>query len=130
MEGMTRGELAKRTGLSMATIRYYEDSGILPAPKRVANGYRIYTDDYLVKIKFIKDAKSLGYSLKEIQEVLQMLSQDMEAETLRGLVLNKIDEIDERIKTLRSVQTLLVGLLQTPNEDIHNYLQSFRILDK
>ncbi len=64
---MTRGELARQTGISTSTIRYYEDSGILPAPKRIANGYRIYTDDYLVKIKFIKDAKSLGYSLKENQ---------------------------------------------------------------
>ncbi|NEW07331.1 MerR family transcriptional regulator [Paenibacillus sp. SYP-B3998] len=81
MEGMTRGELAKRTGLSMATLRYYEESGILPAPHRVANGYRIYTNDYLVKIKFIKDAKSLGYSLKEIQEVLRMLSQEMATST-------------------------------------------------
>ncbi len=126
MEGMTRGELAKRTGLSKATIRYYEDSGILPVPDRIANGYRIYTDNYLVKIKFIKDAKSLGYSLKEIQEALQVLSQEMEAETLKGLVRNKIFEIDERIKTLHSIQTLLAGLLQTPEEDIHNYLQSFR----
>nr|WP_307771882.1 MerR family DNA-binding transcriptional regulator [Clostridium botulinum] len=49
---MTRGELARQTGISTSTIRYYEDSGILPAPKRIANGYRIYTDDYLVKIKF------------------------------------------------------------------------------
>ncbi|BBH23442.1 Cu(I)-responsive transcriptional regulator [Paenibacillus baekrokdamisoli] len=116
MEGMTRGELAKRTGLSTATIRYYEESGILPAPQRIANGYRIYMDDYLVKIKFIKDAKSLGYSLKEIQEGLQMLSQDMEAETLQGLVRDKIFEIDERIKSLHSIQTMLAGLLQTPKK--------------
>ncbi|AJS60639.1 MerR family transcriptional regulator [Paenibacillus sp. IHBB 10380] len=128
MEGMTRGELAKRTGLSMATIRYYEDSGILPAPERRANGYRIYTENYLVKIKFIKDAQSLGYSLKEIQEGLQMLSQEMEAETLKELVRNKIFEIDEKIKTLHSIQTMLSGLLETPKEDIHNYLRSFRKL--
>ncbi|HEY2494376.1 MAG TPA: MerR family transcriptional regulator [Paenibacillus sp.] len=130
MEGMTRGELAKQTGVSMATIRYYEDSGILPAPSREANGYRIYTDDYLVKIKFIKDAKSLGYSLKEIQEGLQMLSQEMEAEALKELVRNKILEIDEKIKTLHFVQTMLSGLLETPKEDIHNYLRSFRKLDE
>ncbi|MDQ0090355.1 DNA-binding transcriptional MerR regulator [Paenibacillus anaericanus] len=130
MEGMTRGELAKRTGLSTATIRYYEESGILPAPQRTANGFRIYTNDYVVKIKFIKDAKSLGYSLKEIQEGLQMLSTDMEEETLKELVRNKIVEIDERIKALYSVQTMLAGLLQTPKEEIHNNLQSFQISDE
>lgn len=42
MKGMTRGELARQAGLSAATIRYYEDSGILPAPERTAKGYRIY----------------------------------------------------------------------------------------
>ncbi|WP_233181768.1 MerR family transcriptional regulator [Paenibacillus sonchi] len=64
----------------MATFRYYEDSGVLSVPARIANGYRIYTEDYLVMIKFINDAKSLRYSLREIQEVLHMLGQDMDAE--------------------------------------------------
>ncbi len=130
MKGMTRGELAKQTGLSMATIRYYEDSGILPTPKRIANGYRIYTDDYLVKIKFINDAKSLGYSLKEIREILQMLSPDMDSETLKELVHNKIHEIEDRIKTLDAIRTMLASLLQTPQEEIQNYLKSFRVTDE
>ncbi|APH15036.1 helix-turn-helix family protein [Clostridium sporogenes] len=127
MNKMTRGELARQTGVSTSTIRYYEDNGILPAPKRIANGYRVYTDDYLVKIKFIKDAKSLGYSLKEIKEILQMLSQEMNGENLKGLVKNKIYEIEERIKTLHSIQRMLTDLLNTSEEDIQNYLQSFRI---
>ncbi|WP_342416448.1 MerR family transcriptional regulator [Paenibacillus sp. FSL R10-2782] len=130
MEGMTRGELSQRTGLSMATIRYYENNGILPAPKRAANGYRIYTDDYLVKIKFIKDAKSLGYSLKEIQETLQLLSQEMLEDTLREIVQNKIVEIEAHINTLHTLQSLLAGLLQTPQTDIQNYLKSFHIPNK
>ncbi|ASA24764.1 MerR family transcriptional regulator [Paenibacillus donghaensis] len=126
MEGMTRGELAKQTGLSTATIRYYEDSGILPAPDRTASGYRTYSEDYLVKIKFIKDSKSLGYSLKEIQDVLQMLSHDMDPETLKRLVREKSLEIDERIAMLHTIQTVLANLLETPKEEIHEYLQSFR----
>ncbi|MBE0340400.1 MerR family transcriptional regulator [Paenibacillus sp. 28ISP30-2] len=127
MEGMTRGELSQRTGLSMATIRYYENNGVLPAPKRAANGYRIYTDDYLVKIKFIKDAKSLGYSLKEIQETLQLLSQEMDETTLREIVQKKIVEIEVHIDTLHTLQSLLLGLLKTPQTDIQNYLKSFHI---
>ncbi|QYK60157.1 MerR family transcriptional regulator [Paenibacillus sp. S25] len=130
MEGMTRGELSKRTGLSMATIRYYESSGILPAPQRATNGYRTYTEDYLVKIKFIKDAKSLGYSLKEIQETLQLLSQEMDADTLKKIVYDKIVEIEAQISTLHTLQTMLRGLLQTDQEDIQNYLKSFHINGK
>ncbi|QOS81190.1 MerR family transcriptional regulator [Paenibacillus sp. JNUCC31] len=128
MKTMTRGELAKCTGVSMATLRYYEDSGILPAPRRSSNGYRLYTEDYLVKIKFIKDAQSLGYSLKEIQDTLQLLSQeDMESEALKTLVRDRIAEIQLHIDNLQQMQTLLAGLLQTPEHDIHNYIQSFRI---
>ncbi|WP_379395270.1 MerR family transcriptional regulator [Paenibacillus lentus] len=126
MSGMTRGELAKRTGLSMATILYYEESGILPPPSRFANGYRVYTDDYLVKIKFIKDAKSLGYSLKEIGQILQMLQKDMDKEALKEVVSGKIVEIEERINSLRALQAQLAGWLNTPDEDIQNYLRIFR----
>ncbi|GAB1158867.1 Cu(I)-responsive transcriptional regulator [Paenibacillus illinoisensis] len=127
MKTMTRGELAKRTGISMAAIRYYENSGILPAPRRASNGYRIYTEDYLVKIKFIQDAQSLGYSLKEIQENLLLLSQeDMESEQLKMLVRDRITDIESHIKNLQHMQGLLEALLMTSEKDIHNYIQSFR----
>ncbi|OBZ15713.1 transcriptional regulator [Bacillus sp. FJAT-27264] len=133
MEGMTRGELAKQTGVSMATIRYYEDSGILPPPARIANGYRVYSEDYVVKIRFIKDAQSLGYPLKQIKEILHDLNQgigkyslESGEEILKERVRDKIQEIDERIATLRSIQTLLSSLLEMPREEIHDYLQSFR----
>jgi hypothetical protein len=59
-----------------------------------------------------------------------MLSQEMDAETLKGYVRDKINEINERINTLQAMQTMLAGLLQTPQEAIHNYLQSFRHLDE
>ncbi|WP_138754509.1 MerR family transcriptional regulator [Paenibacillus sinopodophylli] len=127
MEGMTRGELAKRTGLSMATIRYYEESGILPAPRRSPGGYRLYADDYLVKIKFIQDTKSLGYSLKEIKEVLHLLGHTMDPQTLKEYVRSKMTEIDEKVESLRAIQTMLGTLLQTPEAEIHSYLDSFRV---
>jgi MerR family copper efflux transcriptional regulator len=137
MEGMTRGELAKQTGVSMATIRYYEDSGILPLPARIANGYRVYSEDYVVKIRFIKDAQSLGYSLKQIKEIFHDLNQgigkysvESGEEILKERVRDKIQEIDERIATLRSIQTLLSSLLEMPREEIHDYLQWFRNRDE
>ncbi|WP_337035442.1 MerR family transcriptional regulator [Paenibacillus illinoisensis] len=127
MKTMTRGELAKCTGVSMATLRYYEDNGILPAPRRSSNGYRLYTEDYLVKIKFIKDTQALGYSLKEIQKNLQLLSQeDMESEQLKMLVRDRITDIESHIKNLQRMQGFLEALLTTSEKDIHNYIQSFR----
>ncbi|CAH8711801.1 MerR family transcriptional regulator [Paenibacillus thiaminolyticus] len=64
---MTRSQLAKLTGVHKETIRYYELQEVLPAPERAPNGYRVYTDKDRVRLKFIRDAKSLGYSLNEIK---------------------------------------------------------------
>lgn len=125
---MTRGELSNKAGISSATIRYYEERNILPHPNRNPNGYRVYTEDYLIKIKFIKDAKSLGYSLKEIGETMEMLGNEMEPTILRGIVTNKIDEIEERITSLHSIQNLLLNLLETSDTEIHQYLKSFRVI--
>lgn len=130
MKRMTRGELARQSGLSAATIRYYEDSGILPAPERTAKGYRIYSADVLVKLKFIKDAQSLGYSLREIQAALALFGSKMDEDTLKELVRDKITEIDEKVASLYAIQSMLAGLLETPQEDIQNYLQSFKVPDQ
>ncbi|CAL8895613.1 MerR family transcriptional regulator [Bacillus pumilus] len=116
MELMTRGELAKKTGVSPAAIRYYEEHNILPTPRRRSNGYRFYTEDYVVKIQLIKDAKTLGYSLKEIAEIMEMLSQDIELDTLRKIVHLKHEEIERKIKSLRLIQDLLSNLLKTPEK--------------
>ncbi|WP_326079800.1 hypothetical protein [Paenibacillus graminis] len=62
--------------------------------------------------------------------MLHMLGQDMDAEALRERVRGKIAEIDQRIQALRSIQDMLAGLLQTPSDEVHNYLKSFRPPDK
>lgn len=130
MRLMTRGELSNKAEISSATIRYYEEHNILPPPKRNSNGYRVYTEDYLIKIKFIKDAKTLGYSLKEIRETMEMLGNEMDPNTLRGIVNNKMDEIEKRIKSLRSIQNLLLNLLETSDKEIYDYLKSFRAMEQ
>ncbi|MCR8656546.1 MerR family transcriptional regulator [Paenibacillus endoradicis] len=127
MLGMKRSELSARTGVSIATLRYYECIGILPAPKRAPNGYRMYTEDYVIQIQFIKAAQSLGYELKEIGATLQLLVRDMDIEALKELVRNKIVEIETNIREQQRLQTLLSGLLQTSDEDIQNFISSFRV---
>lgn len=94
---MARGELAKQTGISPAAIRYYEEHNILPVPRRRSNGYRLYTEDYIVKIQLIKDAKSLGYSLKEIKGILEMLSQDIEPDTLKELYIKNMKKLKRKL---------------------------------
>ena len=75
---MTIGRLAKKAGVGIDTIRFYERRGILPEPRRTASGYRLYRDDAVARIRFIRRAKELGFSLDEIsllmKQVLERLS--------------------------------------------------------
>lgn len=101
---MTRSQLAKLTGVHKETIRHYELQGVLPAPERAPNGYRVYTDKDRVRLKFIRDAKSLGYSLNEIKEALHLLSTRMEADELREVVREKIGQLEARIEALQKMK--------------------------
>ena len=69
---MKIGEVARETGLTTKTIRYYEDIGILPEAPRLANGYRSYEKTTLDRIEFIKDSQAAGLSLTEIQMILEL----------------------------------------------------------
>lgn len=69
---MRIGELARQAGVNIQTVRFYERKGLLPAPRRKPSGYRLYTDEDLHRLRFIRRAKALGFSLEEIREVLHM----------------------------------------------------------
>jgi len=66
------GELAERTGVPVRTIRFYEQTGLMPAPQRTPNGYRIYAEDAVTRLRFVRSAQTLGLSLAEIAAVLQV----------------------------------------------------------
>lgn len=69
---MQIGELAKRGSVNVQTVRFYERNGLLPEPERRDSGYRNYSEQDLHRLRFIRQAKALGFSLTEIREVLQM----------------------------------------------------------
>ncbi|HZT69924.1 MAG TPA: heavy metal-responsive transcriptional regulator [Terriglobia bacterium] len=69
---MQIGSLAKKAGVSVQTVRFYERSRLLPAPPRKESGYRVYSDQDLRRLLFIRQAKALGFSLDEIRTVLNM----------------------------------------------------------
>ena len=68
------GELAERTGLSLRTIRHYDDVGLLPATARTDGGFRVYSEDDFERLMVIKQMKPLGFSLEEMAEILQIFS--------------------------------------------------------
>ena len=70
MRDMTIGDLARRTGAKVETVRYYEKAGLLPAPARTAGNYRAYEPEHLARLNFVLRARRLGFSLDQVRELL------------------------------------------------------------
>ncbi len=107
------GEVAARSGMSVKTIRYYEDIGLLaPAVKRSESGYRLFSSQILSRLAFIKRAQSLGLSLSEIQEILNIHdSGQLPCEPVKGRLLAKVEAIASQIEALEILRTELKGLI-------------------
>src|SRR5919199_5139981 len=72
MAALTIGQIARRAGVGVETVRFYERQGLLEEPARKESGYRQYPEDVVARLRFIKRAKELGFSLKEIKELLAL----------------------------------------------------------
>lgn len=109
---MKISELARQAGVNLQTIRYYERRGLLPAPARAANGYRVYDIGTLRHVKFIRHAQDLGFSLAEVRELLALRARNSTACTaVARRARAKIDLIDARIRSLRRVRNVLHKLV-------------------
>jgi MerR family transcriptional regulator, copper efflux regulator len=98
------GELATRTGISVRTIRFYEQSGLLPAPARTPAGYRDYDDSAIGRLRFVRSAQALGLSLAEIAEVLRIRDhQGPPCSYVAELLETHISAVDSRIKELTAL---------------------------
>ncbi|MBW8074289.1 MULTISPECIES: MerR family transcriptional regulator [Metallibacterium] len=109
---LTIGRVARAAGVAIDTIRYYEREGLLPEPERRLSGYRDYTSDAITRLRFIRRAKELGFSLPEIRELLA-LSADRER-GVRGVKQRaeaRLTEIERRIRELKRVQRGLKSLI-------------------
>jgi MerR family copper efflux transcriptional regulator len=114
----TIGALARAAGVKVSTLRFYERRGLLPAPSRRpgsvhAAGYRIYGAADLGRLRFIQDAKALGFSLREIHELLELrVSPDAQTcESVREYARGKVAEIDERLHRLRTLKRGLIDMI-------------------
>ena len=108
-DGMSIGQLAKEAGLGIETIRYYERERLIPAPRRTQSNYRLYDADALGRLRFIRNAKELGFTLEEISRLLRM-SENAHADAgdFHALATEKIEWIEERIKQFKSMRDILV----------------------
>src|SRR5215510_11736874 len=111
---MTIGQVAKLSGVGVETIRFYEREGLLTKPKRKESGYRLFEAEVVNRIKFIKRAKQLGFSLKEIRELLSLrINSRATATDVKKRVDSKIEQIDRRIYDLKKVRNALAQLARS-----------------
>jgi Zn(II)-responsive transcriptional regulator len=120
MDYMTRGELARSGQVNPETIRYYERSGLLPLPERSESGYRLFSPAAAQRIRFIKRAQAVGFSLDEIRTLLDLkFGTDSTCGDVRGMVDAKISDIDQKIAALQAMRDELTVLFDDcPGGDI------------
>lgn len=106
---LTRGKLAAETGCNIETIRYYETTGLMPAPARTASGYRSYSDEHLRRLNFIQRAKSLGFCSDQIRGLLDLTAPGEEhtRAEVKSLTEAHIDAIAEKIRDLQRIKRRL-----------------------
>ena len=111
----TIGLLAKAAEVNIETIRYYQRVKLITEPKKPAQGYRVYPAETLKRVKFIKRAQQLGFSLKEIGELLQL--GDGNCADVRLLAEQKRSQIDQQIKDLQNLRKTLTMLITSCQEN-------------
>lgn len=105
MKPMTIGKLASATGISAETIRYYERGGFLPPADRLQSGYRVYGSDSIQRIRFIKEAQALGFTLTEVSELIGITTdEEADCAQVNEKAKHKLQEIDKKIKALKKMQ--------------------------
>ena len=111
MQALTIGRLAKQAGVGVETIRFYEREGLIAQPGRRPSGYRQYPPDVVRRVRFIRHAKDLGFTLKEIQELLDLrVDPTSTCEDVRKRARGKVADIEERIASLERMKAALVRL--------------------
>lgn len=106
---MTVGELAKKSGVNLETVRFYEKQKLLPEPERTSGGHRLYGGEDVERLKFIQRAKWVGFTLKEIRTLMRVreASPTDSCEDAMELARHKIAEIDAKLEELHSMRDAL-----------------------
>lgn len=122
MNGLTLriGEVALRSGVSIDTLRYYERRRLLPAAPRTEGGFRLFTTETVERVRFIKQAQDLGFSLDEIGELLTSGGAE-ECRRVRDHLKVKLTELDERIRSMQDFRKTLARHLSACERELSRH---------
>lgn len=112
MKGMTIGQLARGAGLKVSTVRYYERRRLLADPRRGDSGYRQYAPEAVARIRFIRHAQGLGFTLRDIRELLALrLSPEATCGDVKHAAEVKLSDVEAKISSLRRIKHALRKLV-------------------
>lgn len=109
---ITRGELARRTGVNIETIRYFETIGVLAAPERTAGGHRIYDEGHVRTLGFVRRARNLGFSPKEVRAILALGGPGKaDCGEVRTIAQHHLEQVQIKLADLVELERLLAATL-------------------
>ncbi|MGB1560925.1 MAG: MerR family transcriptional regulator [Sinimarinibacterium flocculans] len=112
MHSLRISQLAEQAGVGIDTVRYYERSGLLPEPPRRPSGYRDYPPQSLQRLRFIRRAKALGFSLEQIAGLLELSDQRGDVEAVKRLAQQRLGEVEAKLLELQRIRDGLRGLVK------------------
>ena len=105
---LTIGKLSEFSGVNIETIRYYEKIGIIPKPSRSQSGYRLYNEEYIKNLTFVKRSRELGFSIKEIKSILTLVKDhSYSCSEVHGLTISHLNDTRKKIKDLKKLESTL-----------------------
>ena len=111
------GEVSRLSGVSIEALRFYENGGLLDKPARTHSGYRVYGEDVLDRLAFIKRAQALGLSLDEIKRIIDRADMGIDtSDEVRELVRRRVEELDGRLREMRQYRRELKATLEGWNK--------------
>jgi DNA-binding transcriptional MerR regulator len=109
---MKIGDVAVAAGVNIQTLRYYERRGLLEAPARTDSGHRIYDADAVRVVRFVKGAQSLGFTLEEVESLLELRSEALPRRDVRRLAQTRLAEVERKIAQLEGIRSTLGALIR------------------
>jgi len=104
----TIGYVSKVTGCNIETIRYYERIDLLPKPPRTDGGFRLYNDDHIKRLNFIRRSRNLGFHLDEVRDLLSLVDRKTyTCAEVKGITVSHLDEIEQKIADLTKLRRVL-----------------------
>lgn len=110
---MLRSEIARHVGIDSETVRFYEAESLISKPKRLDNGYRSYSKENLVELKFIQHCRSLGIGLDEIKVLKDIKGHSIDCSQANEIIQKNIDLIEQKMKELKNLRVQLKALSES-----------------